>query len=189
MSTNDRSWMHRRLESDRITLTKEYKEGVENFLDFAKEYGMSGNLIKCPCKDCVNSIWNTIDNVRYHLIASGISLDYKVWNYHGEKLERKQTQRSRKRSRVSNEEEQPVDMNAMLRDAGIENSNVVDDTGDRVEEPPNSNASKFLEEVNKSGSPIYPGNMKYTKLSFSTPRVYTTPHTLEIAVNKLNSFD
>ncbi|KAK1383975.1 hypothetical protein POM88_021710 [Heracleum sosnowskyi] len=35
-------------------------------------------------------------------------LDYKVWNYHGEKLERKQAQRSRKGPHVSNEEKPPI---------------------------------------------------------------------------------
>ena len=141
MSINDRSWMERRLENDRITLTKEYREGVELFLDFAKKNGMDGNLIKCPCKNCINSIWATIDNVRYHLIVSGICLDYKVWNYHGEKIG--QVQEKCKRRRVSSEEEQSADMNGMLRDAGIENINFVDNAGSsRVEEPPNKNASE-----------------------------------------------
>ena len=167
MSINDRSWMDRRLENDRITLNKEYREGVELFLDFTRKNGMDGKLIKCPCKNCINSIWATIDNVRYHLIATGICLDYMVWNYHGEKIG--QVQEKRKRRRVSSEEEQPVVMNGMLRDVGIENINFSNNTGSsRVEEPPNKNASEFFVEVTKCGAPIYLGNIESTKLSFST---------------------
>nr|XP_017221555.1 PREDICTED: uncharacterized protein LOC108198305 [Daucus carota subsp. sativus] len=158
MSTNDRSWMNRRLESNRITLTPEYKLGVEQFIKFAIENkGVVEDLMKCPCVNCKNGTWETIENVRYHLIANGICLGYKIWTSHGESSRRKN-------NRVQREVEKPVDMEAMLRDVGAEPKACTS----RVEEPPNADASEFYKEVNRCGTPIYPGNTNYTKLSFTT---------------------
>ncbi|XP_063941385.1 uncharacterized protein LOC135149574 [Daucus carota subsp. sativus] len=175
MMTNlDRSWISNQVQSDKISLTPEYRNGVETFLKFASENGMGEDgTMKCPCKRCRNLNWLSIDDVRFHLLAKGMLEGYTVWTSHGE-------ERGRKRSRTSHNRycvweptrvEQPVDLNAMLHDFAVENSEFYNnlDTGTRnVEEVPNDSARKLYEVIVENGAPIYPGNTKYTRLSFTT---------------------
>ena len=70
MTNLDRSWISNRLQRDKITLNLEYREGVEEFLNFAS-LKMEGGMMKCPCKLCKNLNWLGVDDVRFHLISEG----------------------------------------------------------------------------------------------------------------------
>ena len=71
------------MECDRVS--KEYLDGVEEFLDHAFHQS-NGESIPCPCKKCVlHYVVNRA--VAYdHLVVNGIIPSYDTWFCHGESL-------------------------------------------------------------------------------------------------------
>ena len=64
--------------------SREYQERLDRFLEFAfNNESVSGKII-CPCKFCVNSLWQTRDEVRVHLIYDGFLRGCTQWVCHGE---------------------------------------------------------------------------------------------------------
>ena len=43
-------------------------------------------IIRCPCRNCNNSMVENYENVRYHLVRHGMMETYTTWNHHGERL-------------------------------------------------------------------------------------------------------
>ncbi|XP_074351959.1 uncharacterized protein LOC141691115 [Apium graveolens] len=176
MSNVNRGWMSRRMKSDRITLTDEYKNDVEEFLDSAKRFGLTKDKTLCPCKNCGNGHWENLDTIKFHLYASGFFESYTVWTLHGEKEPTTESRRiCHRKRRAPPIVEPPVDMFGLLRDSSGQdfysfndmrgsNSSSMND----AEESPNFDASQFYTDANESGAPIYLGNKNYTKLSFTT---------------------
>ncbi|KAH7834644.1 hypothetical protein Vadar_018188 [Vaccinium darrowii] len=76
----DKSWMTIK---NRIK-SKEYREGVNSFIEFAKANVGLGDDIWCPCVKCMNVKKQSTDDVKIHLILKGISPSYKTWVRHGE---------------------------------------------------------------------------------------------------------
>ncbi|XP_039113721.1 uncharacterized protein LOC120249281 [Dioscorea cayenensis subsp. rotundata] len=74
----DKSWMYKPRQS------REYQEGVDQFLEFAFNNESVGGKIMCPCKHCVNSLWQTRDEAKVHLICDGFLRGYTQWVCHGE---------------------------------------------------------------------------------------------------------
>ncbi|KAL8096576.1 hypothetical protein AgCh_037510 [Apium graveolens] len=167
MSNVNRGWMSRRMKSDRITLTDEYKNGVEEFLDSAKRFGLTKDKTLCPCKNCGNSHWENLDSIKFHLYASGFFESYTVWTLHGEKEPTTESRRTRHRKRRAPPiVEPPVDMLGLLRDSsGQDFYSFNDMRGSNIssmndaEESPNFDASQFYTDANESGAPIYPGDV------------------------------
>ncbi|KAL8127252.1 hypothetical protein AgCh_014242 [Apium graveolens] len=168
MSNVNRGWMSRHMKSNRITLTDEYKNGVEEFLDSAKRFGLTKDKTLCPCKNCGNGHWENLDTIKFHLYASGFFESYTVWTLHGEKEPTTESRRTRHRKRRAPPiVEPPVDMFGLLRDSfgqdfysfndmrGSNSSSMND-----AEESPNFDASQFYTDANESGAPIYPGDHK-----------------------------
>ncbi|CAL2235223.1 unnamed protein product [Prunus armeniaca] len=48
----------------------EYLDGIEDFIEFARRHNPGATRIRCPCRRCNNTLWETIEN-----------------NLHGEQLE------------------------------------------------------------------------------------------------------
>ncbi|ONI27533.1 hypothetical protein PRUPE_1G092800 [Prunus persica] len=45
----------------------------------------SMNETLCPCKNCQNLFWHSLEVVNYvHLLKFGMSVTYDIWVYHGE---------------------------------------------------------------------------------------------------------
>ncbi|KAL8094028.1 hypothetical protein AgCh_035786 [Apium graveolens] len=114
-----------------------------------------------------------IDDGRFYLLAKGMLEDYTMWTSHGEKIGRKRSRTSHHRYcvREPSRVEEPVDLNVMLHDLAGENYQFYEttDTGTmNVEEAPNDSAKKLYEVIVENGAPIYPGNTKYARLSFTT---------------------
>ena len=72
------SWMSK----DRRS--KDYEDGVENFISFAIQNSAHQNSIKCPCLQCGNLIFNTPQKIREDLFFYGIDQSYHTWFWHGE---------------------------------------------------------------------------------------------------------
>ena len=65
----------------------EYLDGIEDFIDFARTHNPGATRIRCPCRRCNNTLRETIENVRFHLVRNGMIETYNTWNHHGEQLD------------------------------------------------------------------------------------------------------
>ena len=63
--------------------SREYFEGVNQFVEFASPSARDGKIL-CPCVKCVNLILQPLNVARDHCWASGMLKTYKVWKFHGE---------------------------------------------------------------------------------------------------------
>ena len=86
MAEIDKSWMTIKNRED-----SRYEEGVAKFLEFAFHeerlsfrYGQNGELIQCPCQNCVLGVKLTRLDVESHLKVDGVWLRYTNWVCHGE---------------------------------------------------------------------------------------------------------
>ena len=62
----------------------EYRDGVSQFLELAKYPVDNYEWTRCPCKRCMNSIWDSLKGVKRHLLTIGISPSCTGSVYHGE---------------------------------------------------------------------------------------------------------
>ena len=65
----------------------EYLDGIEDFIEFARRHNPGATRIRCPCRRCNNTLWETIENVGFHLVRNGMIETYSIWNLHGEQLD------------------------------------------------------------------------------------------------------
>ncbi|XP_074373648.1 uncharacterized protein LOC141713995 [Apium graveolens] len=161
--SNDRSWINRRTNPTRYGWMKEYCEGVKYFLKFAERNCEQLNgEISCPCNTCKNRYFKSIADVEFDLFATGFLESYTVWYYHGEG-------RRSSNENMNIEHEDVFDQYEMLRDAfGEQDYTNPEDFGDQDHTPeePNFEASRFYTNLHNLDAPIYPGNTKFTKLTF-----------------------
>ena len=75
----DRSWM--KLTNIR---SREYLDGVQQFLNFASNHAHPNGTISCSCKQCVHTNSWPIDVVQAHLVSKGICRIYNPWVFNGE---------------------------------------------------------------------------------------------------------
>ena len=62
-----------------------FLEGIESFLNFARENLPGRQTILCPCNKCGNQrLPSTYDDVKYNLVKYGFKSTYKVWDLQGE---------------------------------------------------------------------------------------------------------
>ncbi|KAI8562446.1 hypothetical protein RHMOL_Rhmol03G0038100 [Rhododendron molle] len=78
----DKNWMTIR---NRLA-SREYKLGVESFLQFAMANLGPQPEIRCPCNECLNGRKHSSAVVKIHLIRRGIDSSYKTWVHHGESV-------------------------------------------------------------------------------------------------------
>ncbi|KAI5335692.1 PREDICTED: transposon [Prunus dulcis] len=74
----DKTWMSK----DRMS--KEYEDGVEQFIAFAVSHASNPKLMKCPCQICENLMFETPKGVRDHMFIRCVYQSYKIWSWHGE---------------------------------------------------------------------------------------------------------
>ena len=65
----------------------EYLDGIEDFIEFARRHNPGATRIRCPCRRCNNTLWETIENVGFHLVRNGMIETYSIWNLHGEQVD------------------------------------------------------------------------------------------------------
>lgn len=94
MPNTDRSWISNRVQNDKISLTPEYRNGVEFLLNFSREKGMDDNAMrKCPCKRCKKLKWLDVDEVRFHLLSKRMLESYIMWTSYGEVVLKKESRK------------------------------------------------------------------------------------------------
>ncbi|XP_028051458.1 uncharacterized protein LOC114256072 [Camellia sinensis] len=145
----DKSWMFK----DRRS--KDYENGVEQFLNFAMIHAIDFQSIRCPCRVYGNLRSQPIRVIRNHLFFNGIDQSYTTWMWHGETV-------TSGASPCLNEQDisqQQFDMSPI--DNVAETIEMVQDAYDRCMADPEV-FKKLLEDAEK---PLYPGCTKFTKLS------------------------
>ncbi|KAI5346242.1 hypothetical protein L3X38_014121 [Prunus dulcis] len=65
----------------------EYLDGIEDFIEFARRHNPGATRIRCPCRRCNNTLWETIENVGFHLVRNGMIETYSIWNLHGKQVD------------------------------------------------------------------------------------------------------
>ncbi|CAL2266214.1 unnamed protein product [Prunus armeniaca] len=138
----EKSWML----ADRRS--KEYEEGVEEFLRIALANAIDHGRIRCPCQKCGNTRNFTIRVIREHMYFNGLDQTYKDWIWHAKPIEINA-------SEIVNQEPQQE------RDFFGETVDMCEGAQEHFTENPEE-FKKFLEEA---GKPLYLGCHKHTKLS------------------------
>ena len=67
-------------------LSTEYRNGVNEFLQFSLDHATNANTISCPCLHCGNLHKLSIGKIKEYLFFNEIDRSYKVWFWHGEKI-------------------------------------------------------------------------------------------------------
>ncbi|CAN6704449.1 unnamed protein product [Malus baccata var. baccata] len=78
----DKQWIHNHNRCD-----VEYLDGIDKFTEFATRHNPGSTHIRCPCRRCNNSMWETFKNVQFHLVRNGMMETYTTWYHHGEQLD------------------------------------------------------------------------------------------------------
>ncbi|XP_062093712.1 uncharacterized protein LOC133799725 [Humulus lupulus] len=77
----DKSWITRDM------LSKEYEEGVDNFIKLTLENSTDLSRVHCPCRKCSNLKKLDIMEIKSHLYFNGMDQTYVKWIWHGEEDE------------------------------------------------------------------------------------------------------
>ena len=67
-------------------LSKEYENGVLEFVKFVVEHVKDSSQMKCPCLGCCYVGRVDADGFKSHLLMRGIDRSYMCWIFHGEKV-------------------------------------------------------------------------------------------------------
>lgn len=151
-----------------MTINREYRDVVDEFIKFVNEFGMMGDKMRCPCKFCKNFYWNTLDEVKYHMISNGMCEDYTVYDLHSEKEVHKIVDirpkhfHCRKSPKI-----EPMEMNAMLWDVTGENYEFYIMNIIIVQEASNNISQEIYDIIVQNSVLIYTGNTKYTRINFT----------------------
>ena len=155
----DKSWIRC---NDR--LSREYTEGVENFIAIARNHLNERNKTLCPCISCVNFFEQDLTTIQNHLWYKGFSRHYVVWKYHGEK----DTSTSSNPDIVEDDDDSQNndDMISAIHDAigGISNESDQDETHDENEQ--HIGAVDFRELFEEAQKELYPGCAQTSSLTF-----------------------
>ena len=72
----DKSWIW----SARVS--KEYKDGVEGFVNFSTLNYENHRLVRCLCINGCNLQFHTLERIKGYLFQNGFLLTYLVWDKH-----------------------------------------------------------------------------------------------------------
>ena len=109
--------------------------------------------MRCPCRSCGNLVFQTSEEIRYHLFSKGIDQRYKTWIWHGEEdFTRAFTSKKIGKNRFAE---------SFKHDEAVNTIEMVNDAFEYSKDDPKS-FQTLLEDAEK---PLYPGCKKFTKLS------------------------
>ncbi|XP_056686230.1 uncharacterized protein [Spinacia oleracea] len=165
---NDRSWMH--IQGLRNRLQPTYRNGVQNFLDFAFKDTIpnTGAKKRCPCLKCRNYIDHNRETMRAHLLRVGMEPDYNPWIFHGEEqLDMGNMEMSEEEGDLFDDEDPLVseEMAALVHDA----TNVVpENLNDRDEEDKDHPEipDKFYRLMKDAEEELFSGCKTFSRLEF-----------------------
>ncbi|KAM3284810.1 hypothetical protein P3S67_023609 [Capsicum chacoense] len=157
----DKSWLNITNRAD-----LRYRDGVDNFLNWAFNQSEVSTIIRCPCKECRNTVFKLRIDVRLHLLNKGFWATYKVWENHGEVLDRVVNSNPPGSEEVEDDGIEVDDVIEMIHDdRGYTN---MQDTSNSLQgnKDPNVDATKFYKLLEDAQTELYLGCTKVSKLSF-----------------------
>ncbi|KAL5557739.1 hypothetical protein UlMin_033950 [Ulmus minor] len=80
--TIDKSWTQIRKRSNSAVLW----QGLQSFLQMAKQHVNDRGFIRCPCNRCINNVKHQLEVLETHIHRFGFMSDYNEWIYHGENV-------------------------------------------------------------------------------------------------------
>ncbi|CAA0832567.1 Unknown protein [Striga hermonthica] len=141
----DRTWVNA------VRTSSEYENGVEYFLEYAKQHVSNNNgKFCCPCVNCLNDRQLSIEEIREHVLCDGFNRSYTRWIWHGE-----------------------FDMPSVSQDEQIDAGDA--DMYDRVEDIINDVGAEAFEQAHmnrvyeslstEANKPLYNGCEKFSRLT------------------------
>lgn len=164
-----KKWMY----YDRVS--KEYLDGVENFLNYAFR---ERETISCPCSQCVLYYQINRATAYDHLVVNGVMPSHDTLFCHGESLNESNSTHVNNYRQLTTRGD---DMRGMIHDvSGGFTQSMDSDISERGEMEPNSEENntnpsinqshpevdKFEQLLKDSNEELYPGCKKFNKLSF-----------------------
>ena len=143
----DRKWMS----SDRCS--REYIDGVKEFIRFAREHTNEPNKILCPCLSCCYGKRISPSDLLDHLVCHGIDQSYTRWTRHGE-MDDTSSDRVHTTIDASNE----FNPSMWDEDDGLQ------EMLNAVEGVLHDCPKEFEKLKGDAEKPLYPGSTKYTRL-------------------------
>ncbi|KAI5339109.1 hypothetical protein L3X38_018381 [Prunus dulcis] len=145
----------------------EYLDGIEDFIEFARRHNPGATRIRCPCRRCNNTLFESIETVGFHLVRNGMIETYSIWNLHGEQVDHASSSNS---PRVDNVEP-IVDPNdqvmGIIQDAfPFASTNINQEGEDDVPTPIDSAEFEQYEKLLKNANQeLYPGWESFSVLT------------------------
>ncbi|BBH07194.1 Ankyrin repeat family protein [Prunus dulcis] len=145
----------------------EYLDGIEDFIEFARRHNPGATRIRCPCRRCNNTLWETIENVGFHLVRNGMIETYSIWNLHGEQLDHASSSNATRMDSV----EPIVDPNDQVMDIiedvfPFASTNINHEREDDVPTPIDSAEFEQYEKLLKNANQeLYPGCESFSVLT------------------------
>ncbi|XP_070019584.1 uncharacterized protein [Nicotiana sylvestris] len=161
---------------DRVS--KEYLDGVEDFLNHAFFEKQDGGKIACPCTKCMLIHQVNRATTYDHLMVNGIIPSYDTWFCHGESLKGSNNAGENNHSQST---QRGDDIRGMIHDvfAGVtqfmdtdasELGGIEQDLQENIAHPfgnqPHPEVDKFERLIKEANKELYPGCKKFSKLSF-----------------------
>ncbi|XP_019223545.1 PREDICTED: uncharacterized protein LOC109205294 [Nicotiana attenuata] len=157
----DKNWLNIRNRVD-----QRYRDGVDNFLNWAFSQPTVNTMIRCPCKGFMNTLFKLRVGVRGDLLKKGFCDSYKVWDLHGEVLVRVETSNTAVSDEAEDDSIEEDNITEMIHDA-CGHTNVEDNNNNSEDnEEPNIHATKFYKLLEDAETELYPGCKNVSKLSF-----------------------
>ncbi|HET7732935.1 MAG TPA: hypothetical protein VFK73_03775 [Paludibacter sp.] len=161
----DKSWMGLR------STTQAFINGASAFIDFAihnfREMRNIGPEVldkhitmPCPCRNFVNRIQRTSEDVKHHIFKSGFLLGYTIWNKHGEKGE--PSTNALEPVYATNDFGDNFDFDPEIPTDGPHTKEMVNATKDNFDDHDHVKFQQLLQDAEK---PLYEGCPDFTKLS------------------------
>ena len=63
-----------------------FTNGLNLFLEAARQHLNEENESRCPCRDCKNLEFYPVADIHRHILTKGFQLNYSVWTEHGENM-------------------------------------------------------------------------------------------------------
>ena len=134
-------------------LSKEYEDGVSEFVKFAVAHAREPNGMICPCLRCCYGRRVDAVQLESHLLMHGIDRSYACWNLHGEKSSGN-VESSYNTTYASNEDF-----------ADAYDYDRVEEIAEALEEDLEDCPKMFERLVSDAEKPLYDGCTKFTRLS------------------------
>lgn len=158
----DRSWMFLR-----HRFQPKFTQGLQTFINVAKEHLNHENKTRCPCLKCQNGEYFTLKEIHSHIMVNGFARHYTIWTEHGEDVN--DVVNDQIEDEIVSDGEGDEDDNALMFDMlndvqGPINMEMEDE--EASDKDMSNDANKYDYLFGEAQRELYPGCKKFSALSF-----------------------